>query len=144
MGEDTYDDIDDAYEQFVTGILKSFLSKEEKIQIRSKYNSSLIIKLMGKSTQYHYLIQKPKSLWKPTGEMDCILLGRGFYLLKFSNIEDFNLVLKNSHWFINGQFLSVRLWEPMFSPEKANLSIVVVWIRLPNLSMEFFDSKNLV
>lgn len=67
MAEDTNDDFDDADEQSGTGGLKVFLSKEEKLRIRSKYNSPLILKLMGKSTQCHYMIQKLKSLSKLAG-----------------------------------------------------------------------------
>nr|XP_009770156.1 PREDICTED: uncharacterized protein LOC104220886 [Nicotiana sylvestris]XP_016443387.1 PREDICTED: uncharacterized protein LOC107768753 [Nicotiana tabacum] len=43
-------------------------------------------------------------------------------------------------WFIFGHFLSVQKWEPNFLASEAKISKTAVWIRLPQLPTEFYDS----
>ncbi|XP_009759259.2 uncharacterized protein [Nicotiana sylvestris] len=42
-------------------------------------------------------------------------------------------------WFISGNFLSVRKWEPKFVPQEATLTSTTIWIWLPQLPTEFYD-----
>ncbi|KAG5615924.1 hypothetical protein H5410_015748 [Solanum commersonii] len=48
-------------------------------------------------------------------------------------------VLQNCPWFINNHLLSIQRWTPNFIPEKATLTYSVVWVRLPQLPIEFYD-----
>lgn len=91
LDKDTDDDLNCSKDQLeAPSRIKFFLSKEGKIRIRNKYKSSLIIKLIGKSIHYNYFVIRLMSLWKLTGELDCILLGQSFYLIKFNNKEYFD------------------------------------------------------
>ncbi|KAK7820587.1 hypothetical protein CFP56_038693 [Quercus suber] len=56
------------------------------------------------------------NLWKPAGRLDCINLGRDFFLMRFELVEDFENVIKGGPWFIGGHFLTIRVWEPNFKP----------------------------
>ncbi|XP_019251145.1 PREDICTED: uncharacterized protein LOC109230067 [Nicotiana attenuata] len=49
--------------------------------------------------------------------------------------------LRLGPWFISGNFLSIRKWEPKFVPQEATLSTTAIWIRLPQLPMEFYDKE---
>ena len=51
----------------------------------------------------------------------------------------FDKVLKGGPWFIGQQFLTIRLWEPEFKASEASFSSVAVWIRLPELPIEYYD-----
>lgn len=75
------------------------------------------------------------------GKMDCVGLGHDFFLIKFSQMEDHSRVLKNGPWFMSGHYLSIRRWEPNFIPSSANLSAVAVWIRLPELPIEYYEES---
>lgn len=44
-------------------------------------------------------------------------------------------------WFINDHFLSFSRWKPNFVATKEKLTTSVVWISLPHLPTEFYDSK---
>lgn len=37
-------------------------------------------------------------------------LGNGFYIAKFELEEDFTRVIAGGPWFINGQYITIRLW----------------------------------
>nr|POE69938.1 hypothetical protein CFP56_57742 [Quercus suber] len=83
------------------------------------------------------------SLWKPVGKMDCVGLGKEFFLVHFAIKEDCEAVFKNGPWFIRGNFLSIRPWEPDFKPSEVNISLVALWIRLNELPIEYYNSEAL-
>ncbi|XP_075659196.1 uncharacterized protein At4g02000-like [Castanea sativa] len=71
--------------------------------------------------------------------MDCMDLGHDFFLTKFSAKEDHLKVLRGGPWFVGGRYLSIRCWEPNFRSSMVNVSAVAVWIRLLELSIEYYE-----
>ena len=43
--------------------------------------------------------------------------------------------------FIGEHFLTIKPWEPYFKASDAKLTSVAVWVRLPELSIEFYDAS---
>ncbi|KAI7985130.1 Uncharacterized protein LOK49_LG14G02120 [Camellia lanceoleosa] len=117
------------------------LSKEEIDRIRNPWQNSLIVKLMGRSLGYTYLMDRLKNIWKLNSTFIGIDLGNHFFLMKFQDVADLNKVLNEGPWFVGRNFLAIRHWEPDFQPEKASLSTIVVWIRLHSLPIEYFDNQ---
>lgn len=50
-------------------------------------------------------------------------------------------MLKGGPWFIGQQFLTIQLWELKFKASTTSFSSVVVWIRLLELPIEFYDPE---
>ena len=100
----------------------------------------LIVKVFGKTIGYNFLHSKLLGLWKPSGRVDMVNLGREFFLLRFSIIEDLEMELKKGPWFIGVNFLSIRRWEANFKPSEALVSSVAVWVRLNELPIEYYDA----
>ncbi|XP_075097003.1 uncharacterized protein LOC142174744 [Nicotiana tabacum] len=48
--------------------------------------------------------------------------------------------LQQGPWFINGYFLSVQRWEANFVASEAKPLFTAIWLELPQLSTEFYDS----
>ena len=90
---------------------------------------------------FNFLQSKLNLLWKPTGRIDCVDLGHDFYSVRFALKEDLDSVLEKGPWFIGGHFLSIRPWEPFFKLGKANVSSIVVWVRLHHLPMELYKAE---
>lgn len=67
-------------------------------------------------------------------------LGKDYFLVRFPNQEDLEVVLKKGPWFIVGHFLSIRRWEANFKPSEARVSSVAVWVRLNELPIEYYDA----
>ncbi|XP_028789004.1 uncharacterized protein LOC114745029 [Neltuma alba] len=44
---------------------------------------------------------------------------------------------------IYDHYLTVRPWEPKFNPAKAKIDKVAVWVRLPRVSLEYYDEEAL-
>lgn len=79
------------------------------------------------------------TLWKPTGRMDIIDLGKDFFLVWFRLKEDFSVVLEKGPWFIGEHFLFIRPREPNFKPSLANVSSIAIWIRLTELPIKYYE-----
>lgn len=122
-----------------SGLVAVRLSPETRKQIRSKWASSLIVKVVGRAVGFHFLRNRVMSLWKPAGRLDCVDLGRDFFLMRFGFVEDYNNVLSGGPWFVGEHFLSIRRWEPNFKPSMASCSLVAVWVRLPELPFEYYE-----
>ncbi|XP_019224117.1 PREDICTED: uncharacterized protein At4g02000-like [Nicotiana attenuata] len=93
----------------------------------------------------HYLLRsKLVDLWSPSEQLILIDLGWDFFIVKFSKEENLVKALQKGPWFLSGNFLSVRRWEPKFVPQEATLSFTAIWVRLPQLPTEFYDKEILV
>ena len=128
-------------EPLIEGMAEVKLSKETKARIRAPWSKALIVKVYGRSVGFHYLTFKLNAMWKPTAKMDCVTLGKGFFLVQFSNNDDYDNVLKGVPWFIGEYFLAIKPWEPYFIASEAKLTLVAVWVRLPKLPIEFYDAS---
>nr|XP_023891840.1 uncharacterized protein LOC112003850 [Quercus suber] len=138
-GRNTDEDSDKEVAELRSGVAAVTLSKEVKQRIRAPWVNSLIVKVYGRSVGFHFLQARLTSLWRPSGRMDIIDLGKEFYLVWFGLKEDFSEVLEKGPWFIGEHFLSIRPWEPNFKPSTANISSVAVWIRLTELPIEYYE-----
>ncbi|KAL8159996.1 hypothetical protein V2J09_001533 [Rumex salicifolius] len=67
-------------------------------------------------------------------------IGNDFYVVKFSNMDDLSYVLLQGPWLIGDSYLTSQRWRLNFIAEEEKLRFIVAWIRIPNSSMEFFDS----
>ena len=123
------------------GMAEVKLSKETKARIRAPWSRALIVKVYGRSVGFHYLAFRINALWKPTAKMDCVTLGKGFFLVRFSNNDDYDYVLQGGPWFIGEYFLTIKPWEPYFIAYEAKLTSVAVWVRLPELPIEFYEAS---
>nr|POE52368.1 hypothetical protein CFP56_66429 [Quercus suber] len=61
----------------------------------------------------------------------------------FGLAKDYDKVLREGPWFIGDQFLSIRAWEPYFKPSFTKCSSVAVWVRFPELPIDFFEQMAL-
>nr|XP_009792247.1 PREDICTED: uncharacterized protein LOC104239331 [Nicotiana sylvestris] len=115
------------------------LSQDEKERLYFLWRYSVIIKVFKRKIPHHLLRSKLNDLWKLSEQLILIDLGWDFYIVKFSLEESMVKALHLGPWFISGNFLYVRKWEPKFIPQEATLTSTAIWIRLPQLPTEFYD-----
>uniref|UniRef100_A0A7N2MK34 DUF4283 domain-containing protein n=1 Tax=Quercus lobata TaxID=97700 RepID=A0A7N2MK34_QUELO len=90
----------DEVETLREGFAAVRFSKDFKQQIWNSWARVLIVKVYGRDVGFSFLQAKLLSLWKPTGRLDCVGLGYGFFLVRLSLREDYENVLKKGPWFI--------------------------------------------
>ena len=128
-------------EPLIEGMAEVKLSKETKARIKAPWSKALTVKVYGRFVGFHYLTFKLNALWKPMAKMDCVTLGKGFFLVRFSCSDDFDRVVRGCPLFIGEHFLTIKPWEPYFKASDAKLTSVAVWVRLPELPIEFYDAS---
>lgn len=103
------------------------------------WKQGLIVKLLGRRIGYKALENRLNQMWVEKGVMNIIDLGGEFFLVYLSSQEDYNHALTNGPWLIYDHYLTVREWRPNFRPEKEEINRVAVWVRLPELPVEYYD-----
>ncbi|XP_028758462.1 uncharacterized protein LOC114717489 [Neltuma alba] len=101
------------------------------------WNKSVIVKLLETTIGYKALESRLQSLWAK------INIGHGYYVVKLSNKEDHYNALTGGPWMIYDHYLTVRPWEPWFSPARTKIDKVAVWVRLPRVFLEYYDQEAL-
>ena len=140
MDSDAESDDEVSTAELREGLVAVKLSRETKLRIREPWSKAIIVKLVGRTVGFNFLQNKLNQLWKPTGRLDCVDLGNDFFLARFYSKEDLDVVLKRGPWFVGDHFLSIRPWEPFFTPDSADVSMVAVWIRLNRLPIELYEA----
>nr|POE75024.1 hypothetical protein CFP56_15812 [Quercus suber] len=130
---------DSELEEITEGLVEVKLTKETKNRTRAPWAKALIVKVFGRTIGYNYLTFKINAMWKPTARMDCVDLGKDFFLIKFYDNGDYDKVLHGGPWFIVEHFLAIKPWEPYFRALESSFSSVAVWVRFPKLPIEFYD-----
>nr|POF07720.1 hypothetical protein CFP56_61740 [Quercus suber] len=105
--------------------------------------ASFKYKLMGEMPGLLLKLSTLVALWKKmmyltvkVGRMTVRFGKDGFY-----SKEDLDNVLMRGPWFIGGQFISIRPWEPFFKPSTGNVSLIAVSIRLCELPIEPYEAE---
>ncbi|MBA0721442.1 hypothetical protein Golax_008987 [Gossypium laxum] len=138
------------------------LSKEEKEELRS--NTKRVKKTDGSSEggPRNCILYRDTLIGAEFSSYECLLgnkiedmneeddenskekdllvdLGYGYFVVKLSFIEDYEMVVKGGSWFINGFFLTMRRWLPNFRESEASFNLVAVWVWLPKLLLEYYN-----
>lgn len=131
--DDEFNEVDDDQE-FPT----IALTKAEKSRLRHRWQQTLIIKVMGRTVGYTYLLNSIKALWKPKSPIDLIALQNDYFLVKFASTDDYNFVKYEGPWMILEHYLIVKEWTPNFDPISDKTEKLLVWIRFPCLPIEYY------
>ncbi|XP_019155090.1 PREDICTED: uncharacterized protein LOC109151954 [Ipomoea nil] len=115
------------------------ITKEDKERIRRPLRRTLIIKLLGRTVGYGYLSRRLRTLWKPEAHMELIDLDQDYYLARFESQNDYDAVRFVGPWMILDHYLLVQEWRPKFNPLTDSVEKILVWVRLPTISIEYFD-----
>ena len=142
--EDGMDDdaeSDEEVEMLWQGLLAVKIPSELKWRIRKPWVSAFIVKVYGRTVGLNFIQARLLALWKPAGRLDVVDLGHGFFLTRLSLDKDYENVLRKGPWFIREHFLSIRPCESDFKPALAIVSSIVVWIRLNELPIEYYNAE---
>lgn len=117
------------------------LSKDEKRRIRIPWKNSLIIKLFDKKLGYEVLMRRLKAKWSLKGEIALTDVSHAYYVVRFSNLDDYDFVLTQGPWMIGESYLTITRWVPNFISDEAPIKTLTVWVRIPHMSVEYFDKQ---
>nr|POE46373.1 hypothetical protein CFP56_55232 [Quercus suber] len=96
------------------------VSAELKQKMSGPWQTSIILKLMGKQLEYRTL-QTKFGIWCPTGNMHLIDIRYGYFIMKFDALKDYHHALMDGPWFVGEQYLHGQAWEADFHPNTAKI-----------------------
>ncbi|XP_057249379.1 uncharacterized protein LOC130590827 [Beta vulgaris subsp. vulgaris] len=115
------------------------LTREDKRRIRSPWKNAIIIKLFDKEMGYEVLMRRLKFKWQLKGSIALTDVGHAFYIVRFTSSEDYEFFMTQGPWMIGDSYLTIRKWIPNFIADEAPMRHLTAWVRIPNLSVEYFD-----
>ncbi|KAA3485757.1 reverse transcriptase [Gossypium australe] len=144
-GGESVDDLEFLEGDFRTSVVNGTpaIDFSERIQqiLFKEMDSTVIIKLLGRSIGYAALSNRLNSLWNPSKSFHLMDIENGYYLVKLHSIHDYTKVLSQGPWLVYGQYLTVQPWTKEFRPSQPFPSIVMAWIRLPGLPGHLYKKK---
>ncbi|XP_019193094.1 PREDICTED: uncharacterized protein LOC109187360 [Ipomoea nil] len=115
------------------------VTKEEKERLRCPWRRSLIVKVLGRSVGYSYLLQRLQRMWKTEAAFELIALNHDYFLVKFESLADYDAVKFGGPWMVLDHYLTTQQWRPNFDSRSDKLEKILAWIRFPSLPIEYFD-----
>jgi hypothetical protein len=86
---------------------------------------------------------KLASIWKYIGRWGITSIGKGYFELSFSSIEDLRRVRSVGSWNLHPRILKLFTWTQDFNPRTQNQTFVQVWMRIYGLSQKYWR-KNIL
>nr|KYP46870.1 Transposon TX1 uncharacterized [Cajanus cajan] len=100
----------------------------------------LVVKVLGKKVSFCTLENKLQRCWTKGGPISIIDMPEDFYLIKFSK-EDYQFALFEGPWLVIDHYLIVQRWRPFFLTHAKKVQKVAVWIRIPRMPIELYNSR---
>lgn len=111
-----------------------------KARIRAQWRNALIVKLVGYHVKYHVMVERLQKEWH-TSEFDTLYIGNGYFVCNFESQVECRRMFTDGSYFMFDHFLHVQRWRPNFKADQAIIKTMVVWVRFPWLSNEYFDEE---
>lgn len=104
---------------------------------------AVVGKILGRRASYFLLKSEIQRQWGRFGEFHLTMLGYDCFVCIFVSTEARDAMLCGGPWFIGGDIVGLDRWTPSFSLESMEGLSSPVWIRLPNLPLQYWDACNI-
>ncbi|KAL0914872.1 hypothetical protein M5K25_015257 [Dendrobium thyrsiflorum] len=102
---------------------------------RDEWGLSLVGYSIGRRPYYESLLAAIRKAWKLKGTMKLLSLSDGFFMLKFTSPEDFDMALSGGVWFFLGKPFVLQKWVPNFKPVREESSSIPIWFKILDLPL---------
>ncbi|CAN1184839.1 hypothetical protein LINPERHAP2_LOCUS37199 [Linum perenne] len=113
-------------------------SEEEICSFYKPWSKALVVKVLEKLFSFLTVKRRLESLWARSGNIQVCDLANNFFLVRFSNEQDYQRAAFEGPWKIYDYYLAVSRWTPAFSDEEP-IKKILTWVRLPKLPIHFFN-----
>ncbi|CAN1811456.1 Putative ribonuclease H protein At1g65750 [Linum perenne] len=117
---------------------KILFSDDEVKQFYKPWSKALVVRVLENSFGYLALIRRPEYLWAKGGRIQVSDLSNDFFLVRFSDAEDYQRDAFHGPWKIYDYYITVARWTPNFNEEEP-LRTILTWVRLPKLPIHYFN-----
>lgn len=135
------DDDDRSIEQEETECPDIRLSRTIKTRLRRRWCQTLIIKIMGRTVGFHYLLGRLIATWLQKAPMDLVAIENDYFQVKFASVNDYHYAKYEGPWLVLDHCLIVKDWHHDFDPFSATTERMLAWVQLPGLPIEYYDKE---
>lgn len=95
--------------KMVRGIaLPTLFRRRKKKFMRRPWRQTLIVKLLGRTIGYNYLLRRIQAIWRPKASIELIALDNDYFLVKFQFLGVYNFSKFEGPWIILDHYLVVE------------------------------------
>ncbi|CAN1201042.1 hypothetical protein LINPERHAP2_LOCUS45359 [Linum perenne] len=110
-------------------------------EVRSFYkpkSKALVIKVLEKKFSFQTVKRRLETIWARSGNIQVSDAANSFFLVRFSDQDDYQRAAFRGPWKIYDYYISVARWTPQFNEEEP-LEKILTWVRLPRLPIHYFN-----
>ncbi|KAI0516114.1 hypothetical protein KFK09_008786 [Dendrobium nobile] len=104
---------------------------------------SLVGYSIGKRPFYEALLGTIKKTWQLKGERSLLTMDDGFFLLKFTALEDYEHAWTGGPWFFFGKPFILQKWSPYFVPKREEFPSIPLWVKILNLPLSLWTPEGI-
>ncbi|KAI0530983.1 hypothetical protein KFK09_000532 [Dendrobium nobile] len=108
-----------------------------------EWSLSLVGYSIGKRPYYETLLSVIKKAWPLKGSTSLLTMDEGFFLLKFSALEDYEYAWTGGPWFFFGKLFIFQKWTPDFVPKREEFPSIPLWIKILNLPLSLWTPEGI-
>ncbi|CAN1147218.1 hypothetical protein LINPERHAP2_LOCUS15743, partial [Linum perenne] len=113
------------------------LSEDEVRNFLKPWSKALVVKVMEKSFTFNIVKRRLEAIWARAGTIQVFDVANSFFLVKFSDLDDYHRSAFESPWKIFDYYFAISRWTPDFNEEP--IKSVLTWVRLPKLPIHYFN-----
>ncbi|CAN0878194.1 hypothetical protein LINGRAHAP2_LOCUS12346 [Linum grandiflorum] len=114
-------------------------SEEELQSFHKPWSRALVVKVLERSFAFPTIKRRLETLWAKHGQIQVTDASNAFFIVRFSDPNDYQLAAFRGPWKIYDYYITVARWSPDFD-ETALIRKVLTWIRLPKLPIQYFNN----
>ncbi|KAK4426853.1 hypothetical protein Salat_1454100 [Sesamum alatum] len=107
--------------------------------MQSPWRKTMIVQLADRFPFTPNSEQHLARLWKTSGTLQSVYIGKGHYLIKFQSADDYFVALVGGPWILFNSYILIQQWRPKFIPSDKPPKRFCIWIRLPKLPTEYYE-----
>lgn len=119
------------------------IPKERRPILCAPWKNAIIVKLLGKDVQFKFLFNRLQKVWTLTGTFTMTDVPNKYYMIRFSSEKDLDFALQGGPWMVAGHYLMCQRWKPEFKPFNEDVRKQAVWVRIPELPVEYYEKHTL-
>ncbi|XP_028802897.1 uncharacterized protein LOC114758054 [Neltuma alba] len=132
----------------INALMKQFptvpIEPEEYAEWCKPWNSALIITVLGRKYNVHFLKRYLGRLWNVV-EFDLIDIPNNYFVVKLPEKEGwadvYKKILYEGPWVVQQQSVLVQRWSLNFDPFNNPLRKIATWVRIPNIPLHCCNKK---
>lgn len=125
-------------EEMMTQLQQEGLERET-----AKWKHALIMYVVGSSPSIGAIERFIAGNWSYITKPKVYYHNEGYILVHFSSFEERDEVLYSGPHTLNNKPVISKVWDPYFDFKKEVLRIIPLWIKLPNLPLQYWSLESL-